>query len=65
MELAAILELVNVLAPTITNLIVMFKNKDGSTSAIVLLDAADTQLAANQQQVSDWLKAHGAQPPTA
>jgi len=63
MGIAGILSLVNVLAPSIVNLVMMFKQKDGSTSVIVLLDAADAQNAANQQQVADWLKAHGAQPP--
>lgn len=59
MGIAALLQLINVAAPIVANVIVAIKNTNGSTSALVYLDAADAQFAANQQQVSDWLAAHG------
>jgi len=56
--------LINLLLPTVTNIITMIVHKDGTTTAVVYLDEADTQLAANQKQIADWFAAKGrALPP--
>ncbi len=59
MPLAALLQILNIAAPIVANVIVAIRNNNGATSAIVYLDAADADFAANQKQVSDWLAAHG------
>ncbi len=62
MGASAILQLINLILPGIANFILMIKGQDGSTSAVVYLDAADTQFVANQKQIQDWLAAHGKAP---
>ena len=59
MGIGAILQLLNVAAPTVANLIVAIKSNTGGVSAIVYLDQADKDFAANQQQVTDWLSSKG------
>lgn len=59
--LTTILQFLNLVIPEIGAVVVMIKGQS-STSAVVYLDQADTQFAANQQQVADWLKAHGKTP---
>ena len=59
MPLAAILQILNLALPAASSLIVAIRGADGSASAIVYLDQADTQFAANQAQITDWLAAHG------
>ena len=61
-SVAAILQLINLALPAITTLIVAIKGKNGGMSAVVYLDEADAQFAENQQQIADWLKAHGKAP---
>lgn len=58
MGIGAILQLINLAIPAITNVIVAIKGQTG-TSVVVYLDQADAQFAENQKQVADWLAAHG------
>lgn len=60
MSIAAILELVSVLAPLATNVITIFKHQDGTTTVIAQLDAGDAVSAADKQQIQDWLTKHSA-----
>ena len=64
MGLTSILAIVNALAPEIVNVIVAIKNNSGGTSALVYLNEADTDFAANQAQVTQWLAAHNLTPST-
>ena len=54
----SIVELLNVLAPDIADLILLIRRKDGTISVAQLLDEADAGFAANLQQATDWLKTH-------
>lgn len=58
----AIVNLLNLAAPGIAQLILMIKKNDGTVSIVVLLDEADQQFAANITQAKDWLKAHPVTP---
>jgi len=60
--MGAILQLLNLVLPSVANLILIVKNQDGSQAAVVYLDAADAQLAANQKQIQDWLASKGKTP---
>ncbi len=63
MGIAAILQLITALEPGIVNTIVAIRNKaNGSIDVLAVLDSADTQLAANQQQIAAWMSAHGKAP---
>ena len=62
MDPASILTLINLVLPTVTNLIVAIKHRDGTQSAVVYLDEADTQFAANQKVIQDWLASKGKTP---
>ena len=62
MGASAILQLINLILPGVANFILMVRGQDGSTSAVVYLDAADAQFAANQKQIQDWLASKGKAP---
>lgn len=54
----AILNLFNLAAPNVANLILLIKRKDGSVSVVTLLDESDVQFSANIKQAQDWLASH-------
>lgn len=58
MGFAQLLQLFTLAEPAIGSLIVLIRHKDGTLSATAILDEADTQFAANQKQIGDWLSAH-------
>ena len=60
--LSMILSLLDTAIPAIGSLVVMIRGTNGTTSAVVYLDQADAQFAANLKQVSDWLAAHPVKP---
>jgi len=68
MPLTAILQLIAGITPAIGNIIMLFKNTDGSTTA--LISSAQTATNADIQQMQAYLAAHQAiaappaQPPT-
>jgi hypothetical protein len=53
-----ILNLLNLAAPGIAQLILLIKRNDGTLSVVTLLDEADGQFDKNIQQAGDWLKSH-------
>ncbi len=55
--LAQILELLNLIFPVATNLVLLIKNESGSTTAIIA--SAQTANAADIAQIQAWLTAHG------
>lgn len=59
MPLSAILQILNLALPALSSVIVAIKGVDGSGSAIVYLDQADANAAANQVLITDWMTAHG------
>jgi hypothetical protein len=62
MGIGAILQILNLALPAISTLIVAIRGTGGGMSAIIYLDQADANFAADQQQIADWLKAHGKTP---
>ena len=60
--LANILAILNLVLPAIGSIVVAIRGKSGGMSAIVYLDEADAQFAANQQQIADWLSSKGKTP---
>lgn len=62
MGLSAILQILNLALPAVSTLIVAIRGQNGGVSAIVYLDQADANFAANQQQIADWLKEKGKAP---
>jgi hypothetical protein len=62
--LGNILAILNLVLPAIGSIVVAIKGKNGGMSAIVYLDEADAQFAANQQQIAQWLSEKG-KPPVA
>jgi hypothetical protein len=59
-SIASILGLISIAEPLIANLIVFIKGQAGQPmTAVVYLDQADAQFAANMQQIGDWMAAHG------
>jgi hypothetical protein len=63
--IVGVTNLLNIVLPLATNVITMLVHKDGTTTAIVYLDEADTQIAANQKQITDWFAAKGRTLPPA
>ena len=63
MGIAAILQLITAAEPGVISLITMIRGQNGSTTAVVYLDEADTQFAANQKQIADWFSSKGKTPP--
>jgi hypothetical protein len=61
-SLAAALQLISLAEPAIASVIMLIRGSGGTTTAIVYLDSADAQFAADQKQVQDWLAAHGKAP---
>ncbi len=62
MELAAILQVINILAPQVRSVVTIIRNANGTHSVVFYLDAADVQLTENITGLTEWLKAHGASP---
>ena len=60
--LAGILQIINLIIPAIGSVIVAIKGANGGMSAIIYLDEADAQFAANQKQIADWLASKGKAP---
>jgi len=60
--LANILAILNLVLPAIGSIVVAIRGKNGGMSAVVYLDEADAQFAANQQQIADWLSSKGKTP---
>ena len=60
MNIAAILQLLNLAIPAVTNLVLLIKDSSGSTTAII----SSTQQANAQDiaQIQAWLQAHQTQP---
>lgn len=58
MGLAAILQLLNLAVPAIANVVLMFKNADGSTTA--LISSTQVQNADDQAAIKTWLAQHQA-----
>lgn len=56
----AIVQLLNLAAPGIAQVILLIKRKDGTLAVMPLLDEAESQFDANIKQAADWLKAHPA-----
>lgn len=60
--ITGILQLIAGLTPTVANVIMLFKNSDGSTTA--LISSAQTATQTDIQQMQDYLKAHQTAPAT-
>jgi hypothetical protein len=58
----AIVNLLNVAAPGIADLILLIRNKDGTITIGALLDQSDAQFDTNIQQAADWFKTHPTVP---
>jgi len=54
----AVLTLLNLLIPAGANIITLIFHKDGTKTAVMYLDEADAQFAANQKQIADWVASH-------
>lgn len=63
MELTAILQLITALTPSIGNVIMLFKNANGSST--VLVSSAQTATENDISQMQAWLQAHQAQTQAA
>ena len=61
-SLAAALQLINLAEPAIASVIMLIRGAHGGTTAIVYLDSADAQFAANQTEIQAWLAAKGKAP---
>lgn len=63
MNIAAILQLLNLAIPAVTNLVLLIKDASGSTTAII----SSTQQANAQDiaQIQAWLQAHQTPPAPA
>jgi hypothetical protein len=65
-NLTALLSLVNLAIPAVTNLVLLIKDETGTVTAIV--SSAQTATAADIASIQAWLKAHqapAADPPAA
>lgn len=58
MNLEKTLEAAAAIAPTIGEVIMFFRHRDGSLSPILILDALDGKLSENLSQVEAWRAAH-------
>lgn len=54
----ALVQLFNVAAPGVAELVMMIKKKDGTISIVAILDEADAQFSANLDQAKNWLASH-------
>jgi len=58
----ALLQLFNVAAPGIAELVIMIRKKDGTIAIIPMLDEADKKFDSNIKQAIEWLQAHPKAP---
>jgi hypothetical protein len=55
--MTGILGLVNLLLPVVSNVVLLVKNQNGTTTAIIA--SAETATADDQAQIEAWIHAHG------
>jgi len=60
--MTAVLNLLNLLLPTVSNVVLLLEHQDGTTTAIVA--SAQAATAQDEAQIAAWIKGHGGTPST-
>ena len=58
MNPAAILQLLSLIIPNVSSLILAIRKTDGTVETMTLLDSADANFKANVDQVTAWMQSH-------